>query len=205
MHKSRLTLLVKNHKKKGIHYYGLYQCSCGTIKAIRHDHIKRGKIFSCGCLKREISKKYNTKHGLAGHIIYNTFYCMLSRCYNKKTKHYKNYGGRGIIICDEWRNDKELFFKWALDNGWSKELEIDRIDNDGNYEPSNCRFVAHNINAQNTRTTKLNVNLVSEIINLLKQSIPQRTIAKKYGVAQKTIFDIKRNKIWQNVPRKEGV
>jgi len=78
------------------------------------------------------------------------FYCLKQRCYNPNNPSYKNYGGRGITVCDEWRNDKEAFIKWALTHGFKKGLTIDRIDNDGNYEPQNCRW-ATNIQQQCNR------------------------------------------------------
>lgn len=79
---------------------------------------------------------------------------MKDRCYNEKNKSYKNYGGRGITICQEWLDDKEKFIKWSLENGYQEHLSIDRINNDGNYEPSNCRWVTISQNNQNRRSCK---------------------------------------------------
>ena len=83
--------------------------------------------------------------------IYDRWYNIKSRCFNSKHRSYKNYGGRGISMCKEWSNDFGIFEKWCLDNGYSRELQIDRIDNDGNYEPTNCRFVTNKENQQNKR------------------------------------------------------
>ncbi len=91
------------------------------------------------------------KHNLCSHPLYSIANAMHQRCYNKKRKGYKNYGGRGIKVCDEWLNDKEAFINWSLDNGWEKGLTIDRIDNDGDYEPDNCRFVTRQAQMYNTR------------------------------------------------------
>lgn len=79
------------------------------------------------------------------------WHAMKKRCYNVKLPCYKNYGGRGITICDEWKNSFDLFMEWALSNGYRYDLQIDRINNDGNYEPNNCRFVTPKQNAQNRR------------------------------------------------------
>ena len=85
------------------------------------------------------------------HPIYNVWDNMKQRCCNPKKGFYTDYGGRGICICDEWKNNSNIFIDWALDNGWEKGLYIDRINNDGNYTPENCRFVGAVINSNNTR------------------------------------------------------
>ena len=97
------------------------------------------------------NKHKNYKHGLCEHPLYNVWKNMKKRCYNKNVYNYKSYGGRGIIVCDEWRNNFKAFYDWALNNDYEKGLEIDRVDNDGNYEPSNCRFVTRSENQKNKR------------------------------------------------------
>lgn len=86
--------------------------------------------------------------------ILSRFQHMLERCYNPNNKSYKNYGGRGIEVCDEWRKDYSKFESWAMNNGFQEDLSIDRIDNDGNYEPDNCRFVTPAENNQNRRSSR---------------------------------------------------
>jgi hypothetical protein len=91
--------------------------------------------------------------------IYNIYYQMMDRCKNFKSKSYGRYGGRGIKVCDEWINDRNAFIEWAKNNGYQDGLQIDRINNDGNYEPSNCRWVTLKENCRNTsRTIRVEIN-----------------------------------------------
>lgn len=121
-------------------------CDCGVTKSIRSGHVISGSIVNCGCIKQ-------FKHRRTGTALYKVFTGMVQRCHNPKSYRYDLYGGRGISVCDEWRNDNRLFFKWCEDNGWEKGLDIDRIDNYGNYSPDNCRIVTHKANARNKRNT----------------------------------------------------
>ena len=90
-----------------------------------------------------------TKHGYRYHRLYNIWALMKKRCYNKNNKQYQSYGGRGIIMCDDWKNDFETFLKWSFSNGYADSLSIDRIDNDGIYEPANCRWTTHSVQNRN--------------------------------------------------------
>jgi hypothetical protein len=93
------------------------------------------------------------KHGLRRHPIFTLWANIKSRCKNQNHPKYKDYGGRGISICNEWNDDFKTFYDWCITNGWQQGLEIDRVNNNGNYEPSNCRFVTRTQNMRNTRTT----------------------------------------------------
>jgi len=124
-------------------------CDCGNIKSVRASNLKRGKTRSCGCLSKEIKRAGNRKHGLRHHPIYMVWKNMRSRCLHKNNPRYYCYGGRGITICDEWKDDPTSFIKWAEKNGWRQGLQLDRTNNDGNYEPSNCRFVSSSDNILN--------------------------------------------------------
>jgi hypothetical protein len=90
-------------------------------------------------------------HGYSAHPLYNVYNSILARCYCKTNNNYDNYGARGIRLCDEWKNDRTLFFRWALENGWKQGLCTDRIDVNGNYEPSNCRFITRSENSRTKR------------------------------------------------------
>lgn len=132
------------------------RCDCGTVSEILPQNLKTGGSKSCGCLRKELLSVSKTRHGHAKkdrdqrtYIIWSS---MRSRCNNPKVKCYSRYGGRGISICEEW-NAYEEFFKWASANGYSDNLELDRIDNDGNYSPDNCRWVTHKENSMNRRST----------------------------------------------------
>ncbi|TJX25197.1 hypothetical protein [Staphylococcus haemolyticus] len=123
--------------------YWICQCDCGNKKTVRSDCL--GSTVSCGCLKKEqdfknLHLKDKQLHGLTNHPAYPRWRAMMARCYNEKTERYKRYGGRGINVCDEWHN-VEKFIKWAEDNGFEKELSLERINLDGNYEPKNCKWI----------------------------------------------------------------
>lgn len=129
------------------------QCDCGATTLVPTVSLKRGNTKSCGCLRIETSKEVNSRHGDYKSKLYGIWSSMKSRCSNSKTDCYPDYGGRGIKVCSEWI-DYIPFRDWALANGYGKGLQIDRTDNDGNYEPSNCKFVTSKENNNNRRDYK---------------------------------------------------
>lgn len=130
------------------------QCDCGVICDVLIRSFKTGHVKSCGCLV-EITRRTNTnqtKHGLFKHPLNYIWAAIRQRCYNPNHEAYHRYGGRGITVCDEWMNDFMAFYNWAISNGWKKGLQVDRFpNNDGNYEPSNCRVTAPKNNSNNRR------------------------------------------------------
>lgn len=125
------------------------QCDCGNTTVARTGDLRKGDTKSCGCIRKEVMC---TRLNLSRHPIYTTWNSMIGRCYRPATNGYSNYGGRGITVCDEWKDDFMSFYDWSILNGWKEGLTIDRIDVNGNYEPSNCRWVTREVQAKNKRT-----------------------------------------------------
>lgn len=121
-----------------------------------------------------------------------------ARCSYKKHKAYHRYGARGITVCEAWKSYK-TFAEWCMENGFQKGLQIDRIDNDGNYEPSNCRFVTPEENSQNTSRTMLNREKVGLLRELRRQGVKYTEMAALYGVTPSTVRSAVIGETWSNV------
>lgn len=171
-------------ERRGKNYYWKCKCDCGNERIVQNP--KSSRTVSCGCYNREVI----TKHGLDGTKLYHVLNAMKHRCYSKKNKSYHHYGGRGITICDEWLNDPREFVNWANENGYEHGLTIDRINVNGNYEPSNCRWVTPKRQGNNTR---VNVNITfngethtlhewSEILGIPYQTLHYRVRIAKWDI-----------------------
>ena len=168
---NRLTVIKRAEVEKKEVYY-LCKCTCGNEKIIRGKDLKYNKIKSCGCLNKEKTIERNTKHSLRHTRIYRIWLLMKNRCLNSKYYLFKNYGGRGITICNEWKNDFVKFYDWSMNNGYNDTLTIDRIDVNGNYEPSNCRWATKLQQQRNTTrlrkiTYKNETHCISEWAEIL--------------------------------------
>lgn len=127
--------------------YWLCSCSCGTIRSVYQGSLKRGRSVSCGCLNRSAD-------GRKGEHLKNIWTFMLGRCNDPKRHDYERYGGRGVTVCEEW-SVFEVFYAWAIESGYKIGLTLDRKDNDGKYEPQNCKWATPIEQANNRRSSHL--------------------------------------------------
>lgn len=154
----RLTAIIYAGKTKDRHSKWLCRCDCGNEVVVNSNLLTSGHTKSCGCLRKENVSKSRYKHGgRKSHNdterLYYVWVEMRSRCNNTKNKEYRFYGGKGIKVCKEW-DDYSAFRKWAIENGYDKNADygkctIDRIDNNGDYEPKNCRWVSMAVQNKN--------------------------------------------------------
>lgn len=142
------------------------KCECGRVKYITGSNLKYGTVTSCGqppCCNHVTNKTHGFSTGGKLNPIYRAWLGMKARCSSKRPRDFKYYGGRGIKVCDEWVNDPVAFYNWSIANGWQEGLSLDRIDVNGNYEPSNCRW-ADVITQANNKTNTIKVRYKGEIL-----------------------------------------
>lgn len=139
--------VIKQAPRKDKKIKWICKCECGNETIVSSGDLKNGHTKSCGCLK--------LKHGKRNTRIYKIWQSMKNRCYYENDICYQNYGGRGITICKEWLDDFQVFYEWAIANGYQENLTIDRIDTNGNYEPTNCRWATMKEQQNNRTTNKL--------------------------------------------------
>lgn len=177
-----LVLKLDHIDEKTKQGFYLCQCDCGNKKVIGIDALRNGSTKACGCLR---GKRTKWKYKSVEHPkLYKKWLHMKDRCYNKNDISYKNYGARGIKVCDEWIDNFDAFAEWSFINGYSEEkkLEIDRIDFEGDYRPENCRYVSLKENVRNRRITlkfdykgkKLSLGEIAEINGINYKTLWQR-------------------------------
>lgn len=176
----------------------LCQCSCGKILVMRQCNLMRKATRSCGCYTSEITTKRNTKHGKTNTSEFNIWNAMKDRCFNTNNHAYKYYGGRGITVCDRWKDSFENFLE-DMGERPSKKHSIDRFpNNNGNYEPGNCRWATMIQQGRNKRDNRLNEEIAEQIRNAnLKDRKSKKEIANKYGVGEHAIYDVLKGATWK--------
>ena len=145
----------------------LCKCDCGNTINVLGIHLRSGHTVSCGCLRAKTARETMTTHGQTGTRLHNIWKNMLERCTNPNHKNYLIYGGRGINVCDEWSSSFEVFFEWAVNNGYDDTLSLDRANVDMGYNPRNCRWITQKEQCNNTRRN-INVEIDGET-HTLKQ------------------------------------
>ena len=179
---------TEGRSKKGVLW--LCQCDCGNTKLVASTHLRCGSVRSCGCLKEELRGKNFKKHGGSRTRLYRIWKQIHTRCNNPNSINYKDYGGRGINLCEEWKNDFSSFLDWSTSNGYAENLTIDRIDNDGNYCPENCRWVTNKKQQNNKRSTvfieydgqKHSLSEWAEIIGVTRNALWKRLFVEGWSI-----------------------
>ena len=163
----RLTVLKLDHINNENRAMWLCECECGKTVVVNGKRLRRGLTKSCGCYSVDKSTEriveLNTTHGKTHTRLYRVWRSMRTRCEDEAANNYMGYGGRGIKVCKEWRDDFGAFYRWAMQNGYNEnakrgETTIDRIDNDKGYSPNNCRVVNLKVQANNRRNTRFFVH-----------------------------------------------
>lgn len=167
----RLIILKNSGKRCGGHVIWLCRCDCGNFTEVRSISLRNGRTKSCGCLQKEKAILANKKHGEATKRtrLYVIWQGIKWRCYNSKNKAFEHYGGRGIKVCDEWKNNYSTFKLWALLSGYQNNLTIDRIDNDSDYCPENCQWITRSENTKKGLRHRITPRMYREQILKLKE------------------------------------
>lgn len=184
----RLTVIkrVENNKYNQVRW--LCKCDCGNEKIVLANNLRNGETKSCGCLKKE--QDYiniaHIKHNKSNTRLYNIWKNMKHRCNNPNNNKHKFYYDKGIKVCNEWLNDFMSFYNWAINNGYQDNLTIDRINNDGNYEPNNCRW-ATVTEQNNNQSTNIKIKYNNNIYTM-------KQFCKKYNLKRETLdYRLKNN------------
>ena len=167
-----------DHIHKG-HTYWLFKCDCGKEKVISTTNFITNKVKSCGCLLHRPA--INRTHNMKDSRLYHIWASMKQRCNNKNCRAFVNYGQRNITICDDWKTNFLAFYDWAINNGYDKELSIDRIDNNKGYSPDNCRWATASEQNNNKR------NIIKVLFNGKYYTL--RDIANISHRSIKTLWD----------------
>lgn len=178
----RLTAIERDRTTKSRKPAWNCRCDCGNEITVYGVYLRNGSTKSCGCLSIDLLKERSKTHGMSKSRLYGIWAGIKSRCKNPQRKKFPDYGGRGIKVCEEWDNSFEAFRDWAIANGYRDDLTIDRKDNDGDYDPSNCRWITTK-QQSNNRRSNINITHRGETHNLTEWSsitgIPMGTIRRR--------------------------
>ena len=180
-------VVMERSLDKAVRVKWLCRCDCGRKIAIEGGHLRSGLTSSCGCVQKEVAGVLHSVHGESHTRLYSIWRGMKARCKNPNEPAYQFYGGRGITVCTEWES-YEPFANWARNNGYSDELSIDRIDNNANYEQSNCRWANAITQANNTRknvrveNSELTIAEYSRLLGVSKSALYQRRHREKRNI-----------------------
>lgn len=182
--------------KAGDYVYEV-RCSCGTLREVKGFTIKCGYSTKCNiCAGKKTGDRFRT-HGMSSTKTHRSWKAMKARCLNKANQDYALYGGRGITVCERWKNSFPNFLEDMGER--PKGMTLDRINNDGNYEPSNCKWSTQAEQVRNSRLSKLCVQSVKEIRKALMSGVPRSKLAEEYGVNVTTIRSIAIGETWKGV------
>lgn len=169
--------VIKRDENRSGRAYWICECDCGNIVSVRGSRLVDGVTKGCGCMKNKGTHGDAPRGGIKR--LYRIYNNMLSRCNNPNSSEYSNYGGRGICVCKEWSDDYMAFKEWAIENGYSDELSIDRLNVNGNYEPDNCRWA--------TRKEQSNNKSNHILITLNDVTLNAKQWSKKLGINYQTV------------------
>lgn len=192
----RLTVVsLSDQKEKNGGVKWICLCECGKKTHVTGSKLRKGHTTSCGCFGHEQRIKSRMTHGESNSLEMKSWKSMLARCYNPSANGYKNYGGKGIVVCDRWRESIENFIE-DMGRRPSIKYTLDRIDSSKGYCKENCRWATPAVQQRNKSSTKLTESIVATCREKYKNGVSVRSLSKKYAIAAPTLYDAIRRLTW---------